>query len=764
MPPESVAPAPRAGWPVAVFGLISLLICLALFWPAAVGRKLFAPLDIPANFFPKYKYLDPAASGVPRNHYVIDLMMGDLSRNWLVYQAWRQGEMPWWDPYTEGGKPLAAEANAINVSDPWKILLFRCLPFELAYNWARIIPFLISGIGAFWLLRHCGFGFLAAGWGALLYQFAGANAIMFSGPTAQAACSYLPFLWLLWDRGLVERRLFWFALSALITALIFLSGNLQSHTYVFLFALAFALGYGWGRRDCWRLLIQGLGGSLALGLCLAAPFLLSQVELFLLSTRKAATLEARFGFLTGLLSASSLFPWALGTFRTLDLSKIAGQYAIGFWPYIGSAALIIACLGAALRCPAGSAIQVRKRTALLLIIGYLVICSTPLLRLFYTRTAWLAALGLVVLFALGWERLMSPELRARRWGWLALTLAVMVGVGVQVGGSLLYPRLQPKIEAFVMKKQGQLATLDEAAALRRFQVANFPNEVTLRNREVLLALLSLLALSGFLLAPPAARRGWWRCGILVLSTAPLLMFLHRYIPQHPVSLWARIRAGGPEQQRVVAALAPGGLRLCELAPGPHDYVFPGALAQLFKVHALHGHSSLIPPSAAQAVHAGARPEPALYDALYESAHRGDERGEFRLRSAGPPARYHWAAPPERRVQIAAETLNTITLEIGPGPAGELIRTDTYYPGWHVAAGTPGVDLIPEPPFSARIRVPAEARRITLKYEPRFWRPGIGIATAAAILLFSSLAVLWRRFPTAPTAKPVTAPEGAGTWQ
>src|SRR5262245_43430236 len=120
---------------------------------------MLAPLDIPPNLFAKFKYVDRAATGVPANHYVIDLIRGDVSRNWLVHQAWKRGEMPWWDPYIEGGKPLAAEAHAVNISDPFKVLLFHLLPFEAAYNWVRIVPFIVSGLTAFCLLRHFQFTF-----------------------------------------------------------------------------------------------------------------------------------------------------------------------------------------------------------------------------------------------------------------------------------------------------------------------------------------------------------------------------------------------------------------------------------------------------------------------------------------------------------------------------------------------------------------------------------------------------------------------------
>ncbi|HWN97111.1 MAG TPA: hypothetical protein VNT99_18925, partial [Methylomirabilota bacterium] len=68
---------PRRAREAAFFFLISLTITLVLFWPAAVGEKIFAPVDIAPNFFPKFRYVDPTAAGVPANHYVIDMILGD---------------------------------------------------------------------------------------------------------------------------------------------------------------------------------------------------------------------------------------------------------------------------------------------------------------------------------------------------------------------------------------------------------------------------------------------------------------------------------------------------------------------------------------------------------------------------------------------------------------------------------------------------------------------------------------------------------------
>jgi len=733
---------PRRAREAAFFFLISLTITLVLFWPAAVGEKIFAPVDIAPNFFPKFRYVDPTAAGVPANHYVIDMILGDISRNQMVHAAWQRGEMPWWDPYTDAGKPLAAEANAVNISDPWKVLIFHSLPFEAAYNWIRIVPFLISGLSMFWLLRHLGFSLASALWSGLLFQFAGCNAMMFSGPTVQASFAYYPLLWGLWDRGIGEGKWRWFIISSLPAALVFLSGNLQSHSYPFLFAMAFAIGYGWRHQSRWLLLVGGIGFALTLGLCFAAPFVLSQIELFFLNVRRIHPETSRFDSLTGLASIVGFFPWLFGTFRTLDLSKVFAQTGLGFWIYIGSAAMVIAALGFRTRTTPGSRNADVKRTALALLGVYFLVCSTPLLHVFYTRVAWLAVMGLVVLFAFGWNELTSNPNARRRWGWVTVTGAVLIAAALNVGGFLIYPQFQSRIETRVLERERTNKFLDQAPALRKFQVANWPNEVTFKNPETALAFAGLIALGLTLVRPPARPRLWLH-SILVVSTIPLLWFDHRYIPMQPMALWEKIRAGGPEQRRVSENLDADGLRLLESAPGGHEHVFPGAMAQLFKAHVLHGHSSLTLRHAGFKDADGLVPPP-LYDYEYSSPARGRESGELRARKDGPSARFHWAAPLERKVGIVAETLCTLTLDVAPGAAGDLIRTDTYYPGWRMSPAVPGVTIRFEPPCFSRIHVPAGVTRLRFKYEPRFWRPGLFLAAGSAVLTVVLLMASARR--------------------
>src|SRR6185369_5083391 len=226
-------------------------------------------------------------------------------------------------------------------------------------------------------------------------------------------------------------------------ALIFLSGNLQSHAYIFLFAAAFGVGYGGWNWKRWFYYVMRATPALLVALALASPFLMSQVELLSLSTRSVKSPLLPATWLSGVASLSGIFPWMLGTFRTLDLSKLMGQSALGFWAYIGSASLLLSILGMISRIDGENSRSAIKRTAIALVAVYMLVCSTPLLQLFYTRCAALAALGLVVLLCFGWEVLARGEHAAlkapARWGAGILALTLLIGAAVNVGAGFIYP-------------------------------------------------------------------------------------------------------------------------------------------------------------------------------------------------------------------------------------------------------------------------------------------------------------------------------------
>jgi hypothetical protein len=213
----------------------------------------------------------------------------------------------------------------------------------------------------------------------------------------------------------------------------------------------------------------------------------------------------------------------------------------------------------------------------------------------------------------------------------------------------------------------------------------------------------------------------------------------------PVAMWHQLRHGGPEQQRVAQALAPQGLRLLEVAPENHDFVFPAALSQLFKVHSAYGYSSLMIKNATLLGMVTETNEPAYCDYVYRTSANAST-GELIRRSidARGHARFCWTDATSRRVTVAQETLTRLELEISPGPAGDLIRTDSYYPGWHIESPHFGATMSFEPPCFSRIHVPADVRRISLVYEPTGLRLGLWLAGGTCLTLILLMAVAWQQ--------------------
>src|SRR5207249_3226833 len=130
----------------------------------------------------------------------------------------------------------------------------------------------------------------------------------------------------------------------------FYSGNLQSHGYHAVFATAFVLGYAGTNKALWKRALVGMTTSSLLGFCLAAPVLLNQIEFFMVGNRGLGRPFSPVALLGGLASFSAVYPWGIGTFRTLDLSKFLDQgFHYGFLLFIGSAAFCLALLAAGKR-------------------------------------------------------------------------------------------------------------------------------------------------------------------------------------------------------------------------------------------------------------------------------------------------------------------------------------------------------------------------------------------------------------------------------
>jgi hypothetical protein len=713
--------AARPVWESLLFLALSLAALAAAFGPALGGRTLLAPLDIYASLGARHAWIGPPADGLPNNHYLVDFYEFELPRRVTAQRALQAGEFPWWDPFTDGGRPLAAEAHG-GVTDPVAFALFATLRFELAYNWTQLARVLLLGLGAFALLRHLGHARVPSLGLALALQFAGTFAIFNNPVSLTAAALWYPWLWIAWDRFVASGSRRALAAAAIVTALAFAAGSVQTHAYLVIFAACFVAGQTWHERARFRRACGATVGALVFGALLAAPVLVPQIELYLLSTR-TPTLEGLplTRMLSGLAAVlTAPFPWALGTFRTFDVSKALGETGLGFTLYLGTFGVLLAWLGLRRRVW-----RPETRVAALLVAAFVVTGCTPLVAALYMRVAVLAVFGVLVLAAEGLRPLWENEATGEERKFLVRAAVIgAVGFGAwSLAVTAFYPRWQGRVEAELLRRDAASPFFEPAPALRRAQAQRFPAEVTAKNPETWLALAGV-AVAAWAVAQAGARPR--RAGLvaaLALNAAPLISFTQRYVTQAPLETWQRVLAGGEEQRTLHTALA-GGRRLEDETTRRFERIFPGATAHFLGAHVGNGYFTFPLPDLS-AAWARLAPGAPWADVRYTAA------GVWRdVRAKDSPGRFQWRDGNTRAVRIVRESLNRITVAVADGPRADLWRTDRWYPGWRLA--TPALATRVEAGLFLVTDVPTGAQELTFVYEPRGLRAALAVAGLAAL--------------------------------
>jgi hypothetical protein len=288
------------------------------------------------------------------------------------------------------------------------------------------------------------------------------------------------------------------------------------------------------------------------------------------------------------------------------------------------------------------------------------------------------------------------------------------------------------VHSFVAARDKANQSFPEAPALRWFQVENLPHEISVQNPETVLAFVSLIALAIYLRQP--RWKPFEHVALLTLNFLPLIFFFSRYIPDYPAAYWERLLAGGPEQRRVAEKVNPDHFRLLEKAPSLFDMLFPNDMGHVQRVHTVHGYSALQPLSLYNWHPPGGSPPQPVADFSYSSEERGTPTGDFVRLSDDKNSRIHCEPRP---VTITAETMNTLTVSIGPGAADQLVRTDTFYPGWRAKLNEQPIPLEHGgSPFST-INLPADNAPSIVSYT---YRPSHLVATTCLAITAGLVAI------------------------
>jgi hypothetical protein len=274
------------------------------------------------------------------------LPFGDPNIGWttqalgrLAASQWAHGQVPWWNPYSGIGLPLAGEMQPGAFFLPFIFLLL----LRNGWLWLRIAMQLVAGFSTFALCRELKLGPLASLVAGILFQLNGTFAFTPGPASVFCAAAFLPLLLLGIEQiSKPEKQrtgTLWFALAIGFSTL----AGFPEVAYIDgLLALAWALGRFALLQNRWRFASRILYSGL-LGLALASPQLASFSALV---SRSSAFQSHQFGLLSlppvGIASIFvpyiyGPFPASSGTFGRLNVwgvSNYAGLLLL-FFAFIG---------------------------------------------------------------------------------------------------------------------------------------------------------------------------------------------------------------------------------------------------------------------------------------------------------------------------------------------------------------------------------------------------------------------------------------------
>lgn len=287
-----------------------------------------------------------APSDYPYNRR--DLTDMYVTREYFVVAAYRDGEMPLWNPYTMAGHPIYADGVTRTLS-PF-LLFYKFFDVPLGYSLARIAELMLAAIFMYVFLITLGVSGRGALIGAMVFELSAHALLHLTGLGWFGGLMWLPLIMLFVDRAVRKLQFTSACLAGVMFAAQFFCGYLPNQIYyagaiVLYYLIAAHLEFGklvGGER------MRALGKTVALmmttlavGLVLAATQWVPMLELLRYSNRKIVGAEMGYIYLPPWYALTLLFPNLFGAAyetRTLTLFTALGV-SHDHILYIGIAAL-----------------------------------------------------------------------------------------------------------------------------------------------------------------------------------------------------------------------------------------------------------------------------------------------------------------------------------------------------------------------------------------------------------------------------------------
>lgn len=264
----------KTKWPIGIIVLLWLIFSAPYFFKGLVPF----PSTYQVTFFPPWN----ASYGMPvKNNAMPDVITQIYPWKKLTIDAWKQGEIPLWNPYSFSGTTHAANYQSA-VFSPFNMLFF-VLPMIDAWSVLILLQSLLAGLFMYFFLRTLARSPTASLLGSLAFMFCGFMVVWMAYGTLGYAALCLPLILAFIYRSLKHPTIGNLLPISLGIATSFFSGHFQISLYVAAAALFFFLYMAW-KEKAWKQ-ARVVAVFFVLGLLIALPQISLTYRAFSASTR-----------------------------------------------------------------------------------------------------------------------------------------------------------------------------------------------------------------------------------------------------------------------------------------------------------------------------------------------------------------------------------------------------------------------------------------------------------------------------------------------
>ncbi len=227
-----------------VIGISCIGIILLFFHSVILKGYAPHPSDTLVSEFQPWRsasYEGYAPGGIPNKAQYPDTLRQMYPWKTQVVQAFREGRLPLWNPYSFSGSPLLANFQSAALY-PLGIL-YLTLPQIDAWTVLVILQPLLAILFTYWYARVIGLGTLPAILSAVSFGFSGFMAVWLEYNTVGHVILWLPLMLLSIERLRDKPSARWTLALTLSNTFALLAG----HPQVYAYSLAFSLVYAWFR-------------------------------------------------------------------------------------------------------------------------------------------------------------------------------------------------------------------------------------------------------------------------------------------------------------------------------------------------------------------------------------------------------------------------------------------------------------------------------------------------------------------------------------